>query len=176
MEKCRKCGYESKDNRKIKEKEIYLCSICKKFVPSDDKLEEYLKEKIDWKSLEGFRRFSEKENKNIFGMKKKAEQGQIVSRAAFGYSIIDKKLISDPEKSLIVQKIFTDFLNENISLSHLAGRHGFSVNGLKKILRNFTYIGKVKFNGQVLQGNHQAIISPELFNKVQNKLESLGIS
>ena len=48
--------------------------------------------------------------------------------------------------------------------------------GIKKILRNFTYIGKVKFSGQILQGKHEAIISPELFNKVQNKLENLGIS
>jgi dTDP-4-amino-4,6-dideoxygalactose transaminase len=55
----------------------------------------------------------------------------------------------------------------------LAKKHNFSVNGLKKILRNFTYIGKVKFDGQIHQGKHQAIISSMLFNKVQDKLDKI---
>ncbi len=109
-------------------------------------------------------------------MIKKAREGKVMSRAPFGYKLEKKQLIPDEEKKLIVERIFLDFLNEKISLTKLAERHGFSVNGLKKILRNFTYIGKVKFDGQILQGKHEAIISPELFNKVQSKLESLGIN
>ena len=49
------------------------------------------------------------------------------------------------------------------------------VNGLKKILTNFTYIGKIKFNNQIFNGNHQPILSSTLFNHVQNKFERLGI-
>ena len=35
--------------------------------------------------------------------------------------------------------------------------------------------GKIKFDGQTHQGNHQSLISSTLFNHVQNKLEELGI-
>jgi len=58
-----------------------------------------------------------------------------------------------------------------MSLNKLAKKYNFSVNGIKKILKNFTYIGKVKFSGQIIDGEHEPIISPTLFNKVQNKLE-----
>lgn len=57
----------------------------------------------------------------------------------------------------------------------LAKKHGLSVNGLKKVLKNFTYLGKIKFNNQVNEGTHKPIISSTLFNHVQNKLERLGI-
>ena len=108
------------------------------------------------------------------GMVKKAIKGHLMSRAAFGYKIKDKKLVQAENSDEIVE-IFEEFLNEKISLRKLAEKHRFSVNGLKKILTNFTYIGKIKFNNQVYEGNHQAIISSTLFNHVQNKLEKLGI-
>ncbi|MCX6746706.1 MAG: recombinase family protein [Candidatus Pacearchaeota archaeon] len=107
-------------------------------------------------------------------MIKKASQGKSMSRAPFGYRIVDSKLILT-ENFREVEEIFEEFLKENISLRKLAEKHHFSVNGLKKILTNFTYIGKIKFNNQIHEGNHQPIISSTLFNHVQNKLERLGI-
>jgi len=68
-----------------------------------------------------------------------------------------------------------EFLNNKISLTQLAKKHNLSVNGLKKILANFTYISKIKFDSQVFDGNHPPLISSTLFNHVQNKLEKLGI-
>ncbi|MBI2045588.1 recombinase family protein [Candidatus Pacearchaeota archaeon] len=44
-----------------------------------------------------------------------------------------------------------------------------------KIITNQTYLGKVKFGGQLHQGTHQQLISSTLFNHVQNKMEKLGI-
>lgn len=108
------------------------------------------------------------------GMIKKATKGNLVSRAPFGYKVEDKKLVP-AENFGEVEEIFEQFLTENISLTKLAQKHNFSVNGLKKILTNFTYIGKIKFNNQIHEGNHQPIISSTLFNHVQNKLEKLGI-
>lgn len=109
-----------------------------------------------------------------FSMDKKARDGNLVSRAPFGYKIIDKKLIPK-EDSYLVQEVFQDFLNNDISLTKLAKKHKFSVNGLKKVLTNQTYLGKIKFSGQIHQGIHQPLISSTLFNHVQNKLEKLGI-
>lgn len=103
------------------------------------------------------------------GMQVKVEKGNVVSRAPLGYKIENKKLLP-ATNSDEVQEIFNEFLSEKISLNKLASRHKLTVNGLKKVLTNFTYIGKVKFNGQIHNGNHQPLISNTLFNHVQNKL------
>ena len=108
------------------------------------------------------------------GMEKKASQGNVMSRTPFGYKLEEKKLIP-AENSKKVEEIFEQFLNENISLRKIAENYKLSVNGLKKILKNFTYIGKVKFNNQIYDGNHKPIISSTLFNHVQDKLEKLGV-
>ena len=127
---------------------------------------EELKEKIEkLKSL----RINQKE-----GMIKRASQGNLMARPAFGYKLSNGKLIP-AENYKEIEEIFEEFLRENISLRQLAGKHHLSVNGLKKILKNFTYIGKIKFNNQIHEGSHQPIVSSTLFNHVQNKLERLGI-
>jgi DNA invertase Pin-like site-specific DNA recombinase len=107
-------------------------------------------------------------------MAEKAMHGNLMSRAPFGYEIIDGKLIP-AEYSREVEEIFEEFLNEKVSLRTLAEKHKLSVNGLKKVLKNFTYLGKIKFNNQINEGTHQPIVSSTLFNHVQNKLERLGI-
>ena len=107
------------------------------------------------------------------GMIRRAIRGNLVSRAPFGYKIENKKLFP-AENFREVEDIFEEFLREKISLRKLAEKHKFSVNGLKKILTNFTYIGKIKFDNQIFEGNHEQIISSTLFNHVQNKLERLG--
>jgi len=167
--KCEKCGYEKAELKSG----IFLCSVCSKFIPEKNKLREYAEEKIDWQILETFRKSG---NKNLGGMEKKVKEGRIMSRAPFGYKLENKELIPDSEKSLLVEEIFRTFLETHESLNHISKKYGFSVNGLKKILKNFTYIGKVKFSGQILEGKHKQIITPELFNKVQNKLEKLKIN
>ena len=106
------------------------------------------------------------------GMIKKASQGKHVSRIPFGYKWEQGKLIP-VENFKEVEEIFEEFLQKENNLTKLSKKHNFSVNGLKKILRNFAYVGKVKFNGQIHQGKHQAIVSSTLFNHVQNKLDKI---
>lgn len=108
------------------------------------------------------------------GMVKKAQKGELMSRAAFGYKIENKRLVP-AQNFKEIEEIFEEFLNENISLRRLAEKHNLSVNGLKKILKNFTYLGKIKFNNQIFEAPHQPLISSTLFNHVQNKLENLRI-
>ena len=112
--------------------------------------------------------------RTMFSMDKKARDGEPITRAPFCYKMVDKKLVPK-EDSYIVQEIFQDFLNKTISLTKLSKEYGLSVNGLKKVLTNQTYLGKIKFDGQTYQGTHQTLISATLFNHVQNKLEELGI-
>jgi DNA invertase Pin-like site-specific DNA recombinase len=108
------------------------------------------------------------------GMITKASKGKPMSRAAFGYNLTYGNLVPS-QNFREVEEIFEEFLNTNISLTQLANKHHFSVNGMKKILKNFTYIGKIKFNNEIHEGKHQSIISSTLFNHVQNKLERLGV-
>lgn len=119
-------------------------------------------------------KLKEKQENQKKGMIERVSQGDVVSRAPFGYVIEDGKL-TPAQNYVEIEEIFQEFLTSNISLRQLSEKHNLSVNGLKKILTNFTYIGKVKFNNQIHQGNHRPIISTTLFNHVQNKLERLGI-
>jgi site-specific DNA recombinase len=104
-----------------------------------------------------------------FTMRSKFEHGGLITKAPLGYKIVNKEL-QPAANSYIVQEIFQAFLNNNTSLTQLAKRYNLSVNGLKKVLTNETYLGKVKFGGDVVQGKHTPLISQELFDKVKEKL------
>ena len=169
--KCAKCDYESENN--FSRFGLPLCSVCIRFAPrTPEKLDEYIEEKINFETLETFRKFSEIGRPQLNSMTKKATLGSPMSRPAFGYVFENKNLI--PAKNYLeVEEIFEEFLNNKISLTKLAKKHNFSVNGLKKILRNFAYIGKIKFNGQIHQAEHPPIIQATLFNHVQDKLDKI---
>jgi len=107
-----------------------------------------------------------------FAMDKKARDGNPITRAPLGYKMENKQLIPG-EHSYVVQEIYQEFLNKDISLTQLAKKYGLSVNGLKKVLTNYTYLGKIKFDGQISQGKHQTLISSTLFNQVQEKLKKI---
>ena len=174
---CEKCGYSpEEENEIVKKLGLPLCKVCFQFAPDEpEKLDEYIEEKVSSDSLKSFRKYVNfASDKKISGMQKRASQGRIQSRAPFGYSW-DKGNLVPSENYREVEEIFEEFMNSNLSLRQLSKKHSFSVNGLKKILTNFTYIGKVKFDGQIYSGNHKPIVSSTLFNHVQNKLEKLGI-
>ncbi len=171
---CVKCGYSS-ENNSLKFQN-FLCDICNCFAPDEKSdFDKYILEKVSQESLQSFRNFFKP--KGLLqkqGMVQKASKGEIMSRAPFGYKIVDKKLVPAQNYDE-VREIFEEFSNSKISLRELSAKHKLSVNGLKKVLRNFAYIGKIKFNGQIHSSSHTPIISSTLFNHVQNKLERLGI-
>jgi len=105
-----------------------------------------------------------------FGMEKKAREGGFITKAPKGYKLSNKKLLVDDEESKKVKTIFEEFLNSNISLTQLAKKNNMTTSGIKKLLSNSTYLGKVKFANQESQGQHEPIIERDLFIKVQDKL------
>jgi DNA-binding CsgD family transcriptional regulator len=178
--KCRKCGYYSPLGEGIeinKNFNVVLCNICNTFAPETlEKFNQYVDEKVEWQNLDTFRnsgvnRSSHSVHKN--GMIAKSKEGMLMARPAFGYDVKNGQLVVNQETSETVREIFKSFL-AGTSLNQIAKRYGISVNGIKKILKNFTYIGKMKFASQISQGNHKAIISPELFNQVQQRFEELA--
>lgn len=137
-----------------------------------NELEELKKENEILK--EEIKKLKEKINSQKEGMRRKAKEGKIVSRPPFGYDL-KEGVLTPNGNSLTVENIFLDFQEEEISLNKLAKKYGFTVNGIKKILRNFTYIGKIKFDGVAYDASHKPIISTTIFNHVQDKLERKGI-
>jgi len=171
-EACVKCGYLSQNNKT--KFGLSFCSVCFCFAPNDpEELDKYASEKIKGDLLNTFRKNSffrgEVQKK---AMILKASKGEAMSRVAFGYKKQGKKIVP-AENCKEVEEIFEEFLTQKISLNSLAKKHNFSVNGLKKILKNFTYIGKIKFNNQIYDAEHQPLVSSTLFNHVQNKLEKI---
>jgi len=189
---CQKCGFRELNGNEMEihyikmrvdggdedlQNLITLCSICHHFAPDDEnKFKKYLAEKIDGTILNTFRSSQKSISKRTkSGMAKKINNGEFVSRAALGYKIQDKKLVP-ADDSYLVQEIFQTFLNQPMSLTQLGKRYNLSVNGLKKVLTNETYLGKIKFSHETSQGQHQALVSEQLFKQVQDRLKSLGIT
>lgn len=129
------------------------------------------------------------------GMKERASRGLPVSPAPIGYDSKEGKYIPNSDSALIRQ-IFEDFLN-GLGLRAIAVK--YSALGMKTtrgnppdnrcieyILRNPVYIGKIRWsldgraastrhydspNIMVVDGQHEPIISEEIFNRVQDKLD-----
>jgi site-specific DNA recombinase len=104
-----------------------------------------------------------------FGMERKAKEGGSITRAPKGYSLINKQLVLNKEQAEEVKQIFEEFLNTPISLTQLAKKNNLTTSGIIKLLKNTTYLGKVKFANQESPGTHKPIIDQNLFDKVQEK-------
>ncbi|MBU2576921.1 MAG: recombinase family protein [Nanoarchaeota archaeon] len=167
---CKKCGYQEK-------KEVILfgsplCSICAKFAPEKvHDFQDYVAEQIDWKILDSFRKYGQHSgDKQKSGMQKMATIGRLQTRPPLGYDVVNGNLT--PNKDAVrVHSLFKTFLARNYSLNSLSKNFSLSVNGLKKVLTNRTYLGEIKFDGRIHKGDHPAIISPEIFYAVQRKLK-----
>ena len=167
---CKKCGYQEK-------KEVILfgsplCSICAKFAPEKvHDFQDYITEKIDWKVLDTFRKYGQSlGKKQKSGMEKMASIGRLQTRPPLGYDAENGNLVPN-EDAVRVHSLFKTFLARNYSLNSLAKNFSLSVNGVKKVLTNRTYLGEIKFNRKIHKGEHPAIINTEIFYAVQRKLK-----
>ncbi|MBI4905154.1 MAG: recombinase family protein [Acidobacteria bacterium] len=55
-----------------------------------------------------------------------------------------------------------------------AGGQVFMKNRLYNLLTNMVYVGKIEFGGQVYDGEHQSIVDPEVWQRVQDRLRFDG--
>lgn len=108
-----------------------------------------------------------------FGMARKAKEGGFITRAPKGYKIVDKELIP-AENSKEIEEIFKEFVENEISLTQLGKKYNMTTAGIKKLLQNKTYLGKVKFGKEESDGQHEPLLSKQLFEQVQDKLKSKG--
>jgi len=188
---CRKCGFRDKSLCELEihhikpktflgtdliENLVTLCSICHHYAPDSEKeFLDFINEKIDGKVLDTFRKSSFSISKRTkFGMERKAKEGGFITKAPRGYKLLNKQLIPDEEKQKEIEEIFKDFLNSEISLTKLGKKYQMTTAGIKKLLQNTTYLGKIKFGSKITKGIHEPLLNEELFNQVQCKLKQKG--
>lgn len=98
-----------------------------------------------------------------------------------GYDYLDGHLVVNEYESMQVREVFERFLKgqsihsiRSYMSMHYTNKYGNwkSHTLVLNILRNSTYIGKVKFKGTVYEGNHKPIISEDTFYAAQRLLNS----
>jgi len=119
------------------------------------------------------------------GQKEKLAQGWIPMRAKLGYKTIGEKghkiHIIDEEKAPFVRKMFELYSTGNYSLKALVAvmykdglRNEAGTKVLKsrmhELLSESFYCGLNRWKGQLSQGQHEPLISQELFDMVQERL------
>jgi site-specific DNA recombinase len=138
---------------------------------------------------------AQRENKLIsrritLGKEQKARNGYYNNNnGVFGYNFEKeyefekRKLVINLSESIIVENIFNLFLYKNKSMNEIAkylfeSKIPTKRNGewcqatIKSILTNKIYIGYSKYKSEYYKGNHEPIISEEIFSKVQQKIST----
>jgi site-specific DNA recombinase len=127
------------------------------------------------------------------GMQEKAEQGIWPTKSPLGYRNVvgtdGKKIIAtDPDVAPIVSKLFEWYATGQYALKEVARkardagfiyrRTGASVpvSAVHSILRNRLYTGQFEWNGKLIQGRHQPLVSAELWERVQGILDGRNVS
>src|SRR5215472_9086329 len=122
------------------------------------------------------------------GMQEKAEQGIWPTKCPLGYRNVtgpdDKKVIAtDPAIAPLIAKLFEWYARGDISLKeaarkvHTAGlvypKSGAKVpvSTIHTILRNRLYTGWFEWNGKLIQGRHEPLVSVELWERAQGVLD-----
>ena len=105
------------------------------------------------------------------------ENGKITARKVLGYDIINKQLVINKKEANIIKFIFETYNKTHnyyktaqiCNLKGFKGKKGqsFHASSIKIIIQNQIYCGFNNFhNEEIKKGNHQAIISRTLYNKV----------
>ena len=138
--------------------------------------------------LESMAEFYSKQLKQniVRGMRYNAENCYYNGHKMLGYKPeegkkANKKILIDPDTAPIVQRIFAEYaagkqlqiianeLNEQ-GFRTVLGKQ-FTINSLRHILHNEAYIGTYKYADIIVKNGIPAIVSEELFEKVQSMFE-----
>jgi site-specific DNA recombinase len=122
------------------------------------------------------------------GMQEKAEQGIWPTVAPLGYRNLTgpngKKIIGpDPEAAPLIGRLFEWYASGTLSvreaarkvrdagLVHRRSGARVTVSTVHAILRNRLYAGAFEWNGRPYLGTHQPLVTPELWERVQDVLD-----
>jgi site-specific DNA recombinase len=117
-------------------------------------------------------------------MRRKAVKGEVLGRPPYGYKVGAKnRLELVPEESVVVRYIFRLYLHEGLGIRLIARRlneeglrtrrnRPWSMVSIRDILRNRAYLGTYQRLGVRVPGTHPALVSPDDFRKVEERLNA----
>ena len=121
------------------------------------------------------------------GIREKLRRGEFPGPAPRGYiNDLRKHTIEpDPQYFEIVQCTLIDFANGLITIPGIRDRlyktgiksksgKSISYSTIRKMLTNPFYHGLIRLNEELYQGSHQPMISKEIFDKIQWRLDSIS--
>ena len=112
-----------------------------------------------------------------------------------GYDVVDKKLVVNKTEAALVKRIFAEYLitpssfkiarwlNDNgyrtkirnSKRGNATGGGEFRQKTVHDILRNKIYIGRVTYQGEQFEGLHEGILTSDLFEKVQQRIDQSSV-
>lgn len=88
--------------------------------------------------------------------------------APYGYDVINKELVPNPEKSKIVKKLFNDFIL-GVSLSDLSRNYVIRLTTVRRILASPTYIGTKVYGTRIVNNDGKVVyVDPENIKYIPN--------
>ena len=99
---------------------------------------------------------------------KKISSGEVLNRAPLGYYYNGGKLTIQPDEAAKVREIFQMWA-AGVNYKEIAAQFSLPTSTLYDLIKNPTYIGKVRYRGKLFKGSHQPLIEDELFFKVNKK-------
>lgn len=113
---------------------------------------------------------------------RKAVRGEVLGRPPYGYRVGPRnRLALVEEEAVVVRYIFRLYLQEGLGIRLIARRlneeglrtrrnRPWSMVSIRDILRNRAYLGTYQRLGVRVPGTHPALVSPEDFRRVQDRL------
>jgi site-specific DNA recombinase len=112
-------------------------------------------------------------------MEARAKAGLYSAGAApFGYRWQDKTLVVVAKEAKVVRRVFDEYLNGRsqkvivrvLNAEGVPTPHGgpWRQSAIAKILGSVTYMGKLRFRGDVIDGAHEAIVTEEVWREAES--------
>lgn len=100
----------------------------------------------------------------------------------YGYRSENKKIFPDPTEAPVVKRMFQRFVETQSPklIAHELNQDGLTSRKKKawvntyvaRILKNPVYVGDVEYKGEIFKGEHEAIVSRQTWNRVQEIIKS----
>jgi site-specific DNA recombinase len=101
-----------------------------------------------------------------------------------GYDVVNKKLEINPEDAKVIRDIFQRYVEIQspklialeLNEKGIKTRQGkiWDMPHINRVLSNHTYVGEVKYQGEICEGEQEAIISRELWDRVKEIQKTLN--
>ena len=101
-------------------------------------------------------------------------------RVPMGYRVENKKLVVEPEEARVIQRIFQRFIEiqspsliaQELNKDGIRTKQGkaWDKPHIYRILSNHTYIGQVKYKGSICEGEQNAIVELDVWNRTREIL------